>query len=76
MTYVLLYINTDKQPCYIQGSLDSINEQLRTLWLDGDIDRDDWRLYLPWELLGIEDDRLLTPLGNVKYTSIPHFEVH
>ena len=24
MTYVLLYVNTDKQPCYIQGSVEEI----------------------------------------------------
>lgn len=75
MTYVLLYVNTDKQPCYIQGSVEEINEQLRTLWLNGDIDRDDWRCCTPWEMLGIEDGRL-TPMGNVDCATIPHFEVY
>lgn len=75
MTYVLLYVNTDKQPCYIQGSVEEINEQLRAQWLDGNIDRDDWDFCSPWELLGIEGDRLTT-LGNVECTTIPHFEVY
>lgn len=75
MTYVLLYVNIDKQPCYTQGSVAEINEQLRTLWLNGDIDRDDWDFCSPWELLGIEDGRL-TSMGNVVCTTIPHFEVY
>lgn len=75
MTYVLLYIDTDKQPAFIQGSVEEINEQLRTLWIAGDIDRDDWDFCSPWELLGIEGDRL-TPMGNVECTAIPHFEVY
>lgn len=75
MTYVLLYVNTNKQPCYIQGSVEEINEQLRTRWINGDIDRDDWDFCSPWKLLGIEV-RGLTPMSNVECTSIPHFEVY
>ena len=73
--YVLLYINSESQPAYIQGSVDEINAQLRTLWVNGDIDRDDWEFCSPWQLLGIEDGGL-TPMANVECKSIPYFEVY
>lgn len=73
--YVLLYVNQNKQPCYIQGSLEEINDNLRTLWLNGDLDEDDWEFYSNWQLLGIEDGAL-TPVIHVECHSMPHFEVH
>lgn len=75
MTYVLLYVNTDMQPCYIQGTVEEINNRLRTLWVNGDIDPDDWEQYQNWQLLGIEDDQL-TPLERVECKTLPHFEVY
>lgn len=74
MTYVLLYVNIDKQPGYIQGSVEEINERLRTLWINGDIDGDD-DFRSPLELLGIEGDRL-TPVANAECNYIPQFEVY
>jgi hypothetical protein len=73
--YVLLYVNDDKQPCYIQGSVEEINARLRTLWMNGDIDRDDWDYHQNWKLLGIEDG-VLTPMGNVECSSAPYFQVY
>jgi len=75
MTYVLLYVNTDMQPEFIQGTVEEINERLRTLWINGDIDRDDWEFRSPWQLLGVEGDQL-TPMERVECNSIPHFEVY
>ena len=71
MTYVLIYVNIDMQPEFIQGTVQEINERLRTLWINGDIDRDDWEFRAPWRLLGIEGDQL-TQMGNVECNSI-HF---
>jgi hypothetical protein len=73
--YVLLYVNQDNQPSYIQGSVDEINSQLRTLWMNGDIDREDWDFFSNWQLLGIEDGAL-TPMGNVECSHTPYFEVY
>ena len=74
MTYVLLVVDTDHKPRYLQGTIAEINAQLRTMWVNDEIDRDDWDFYSPWELLGIEDDRL-TPVERVQCMSIPQFEV-
>lgn len=60
MTYVLLYVDDNRQPCTIQGTLDYINNQLRELWVGNDIDHDDWNYYENWKLMGIEDNRLTT----------------
>lgn len=73
--YVLLYVNIDKQPAYIQGTVDEINSRLRTLWVNGDIDRDDWEFCSPWELLGIESGSL-TPIERVECSHTPYFEVY
>jgi hypothetical protein len=73
--YVLLYVDSDNQPSYIQGTVEEINTRLRTLWINGDIDRDDWDFRSPWELLGIEDGAL-TPIERVECSHIPHFEVY
>lgn len=72
--YVLLYVNQDKQPCHIQGSMAEINERLRTLWLNGDILREEWEYYHTYDLLTIEDGQL-TPVGNWEQAPIPHFNV-
>ncbi len=73
--YILLYVNQDNQPCYIQGSMEHINETFRSIWTDGDVDREEWGYQEPWQLLGIEDGRL-TPMSNVTGIIAPHFEVN
>lgn len=72
--YVLLYVDSDRMPCYIQGSMDAINETFRTRWVNGDIDKDEWECCDNWQLLGIEDG-LLTPMNHVNVNVVPHFEV-
>jgi len=72
--YVLLYVNRDNHPSYIQGSIEQINEQLITIWADGAVDTYDWDCG-PWQLLGMEDGQL-TPMANVTCTLVPHFEVN
>lgn len=74
MTYVLLYVE-EKQPCFIQGTLEEINARLRTLWLNQAVDQEDWEYYQNWALLGLEDG-ILSPVNVVECNSIPHFEVH
>lgn len=73
--YVLLYVDTDNQPAYIQGSIDEINSRLRTLWRNEDIDAEDWEYHSNWQLLGIEDGGL-TPIDRVECRNTPYFEVH
>ena len=75
MTYVLLYVNQYAKPCYIQGTVEQINAKLRSLWLNGDIDSDDWESRGSWEMLGIEDGEL-TPIVHVEVVNVPQFEVH
>lgn len=72
--YVLLYVDSDGMPCYIQGSMDTINETFRTRWVNGDIDKDEWEDGNNWQLLGVEDG-LLTPMNHVAMATVPHFEV-
>lgn len=72
--YVLLYVDQNSQPCYIQGSMDEINKAMRTVWVNGDIDHDDWEYSQNWELLGIEDGQL-TPMEGASCSVVPHFEV-
>lgn len=72
--YVLMYVNQDKQPCFIQGSMAEINERLRTLWLNTEINQADWEFYHNYDLLAIEDGRL-TSVGNWEQDTIPHFNV-
>ena len=74
MTYVLLYVDQDMTPCYVQGSMAEINERLRTRWINGDIDSEEWEYRQNWQLLAIEDGQL-TPLSNVACNTVPHFEV-
>ena len=75
MTYVLIYINGESQPAYIQGTLEHINKKIQQLWLDGDIDRDDWEFSSPFELLCIEDG-VLTRVNSWEMTPIPQFVVN
>lgn len=74
MTYVLLYVDNDMTPCFIQGSMTEINERLRTRWINGDIDKEEWEYRYNWQLLSLEDG-VLTPVGNVKCNAVPYFEV-
>ncbi len=76
MTYVLLVVDADNKPRYLQGTLAEINAELRTLCANDEIDSDNWDFSSPWELLYIEDDRLTpTPVERVQCMSIPQFEV-
>lgn len=75
MTYVLLYVNQYRKPCYIQGSIEQINAQLHAVWLNGEIDPNDWEYHGSWEMLGIENGEL-TPMANVELFKVPQFEVH
>lgn len=72
--YVLLYVDKDLLPCYIQGTMAEINEKLHTRWVNGDIDKDNWEYPGYWQLLGIEDGQL-TPMNHVNMNTVPHFEV-
>lgn len=72
--YVLLYVNQDNEPCYIQGSMEYINAAFRNIWAGGGVDREEWAYQEPWQLLGIEDGEL-TPMANVTGIIAPHFEV-
>lgn len=72
--YVLLYVDQNSQPCYIQGSMDEINTEFRKRWVNGDIDQDEWEYRQNWQLLGIEDGQL-TPVEGASCAIVPHFEV-
>lgn len=74
MTYVLLYTDQYRKPCYIQGTVEQLNDKLRTLWANGEIDHDAWKYNGAWEMLGIENGEL-TPLANVEMIEVPQFEV-
>lgn len=73
--YVLLYVDSNNEPGYIQGTVEEINTRLRTLWMNGDIDRDEWEFRQPWQMLGIESGGL-TPIERVECSHTPYFEVH
>jgi len=74
MTYVLLYVNQYRKPCYIQGTVEQINAQLRAVWLNGEIDPDEWEYHGSWEMLAIENGEL-TPMAHVELFKVPQFEV-
>jgi len=76
--YVLLYINADDKPDYIQGaSVDEINARLaiesKNAYLEDVFG--EWQIKDNWQLLGIEDNRL-TPLANVEMYTVPQFNVY
>ena len=73
--YVLLYVNTDSQPCYVQGTMEEINAHQRSQCGLGYIDREDWAFSTPFDLLCIEDGAL-TPVNSWEITSIPQFMVN
>ena len=72
MTYVLLYVDNYQTPCYIQGTMQEINDKLRTRWINGDIDAYEGEFRS--KLLGLEDG-LLTPVNNVHCEIVPYIEV-
>lgn len=74
MRYVLIYVDSENMPQYLQGSIDEINAKVHTLWANGDLDRDDWEFREPWHLFGIEGDQLIE-MEQATCTKIPHFEV-
>jgi len=73
--YVLLYINADGRPEYIQGaSIDEINAQVALDSKEGYLENMFDSLGKDWQLVGIEDNRL-TPIANVEMYSVPQFAV-
>jgi hypothetical protein len=74
MTYVLLFVSNDHQPMFLQGSIEEINTQLRELWADDAIDRDDWEFYSSYNLLCIEDNKLET-VNSWESVTVPQFVV-
>ena len=73
--YVLIYVNTDGQPCYFQGTMEEINAHVRIQCGLGNIDREDWQFTTPFDLLCIEDGAL-TPVTSWEMTNIPQFWVN
>ena len=75
MTYVLIYTDSENHPEYIQGSIEKINDELKTRCLSGEIEHADWDYYQKWKLLAIEDGRL-TPVNTVECHITPYLEVY
>lgn len=75
MTFVLLFVDQNKQPRFIQGTVDQINAELRELWQDNEIDRDDWGFYGNWKLLGIESDQI-AEIESIECVLTPQFVVN
>lgn len=72
--YVLLYTDTDNNPCYVQGTLAEINTNLHKAFVNGEVDLSLWDSYSPFQLLCIEDDEL-TPINSWEIKSIPQVVV-
>lgn len=72
--YVLLFVDNDKRPRYLQGTLAEINKSLAKLWEANEIDADDWEYYRNYELLAIEDG-VLTAVNRWDVKNVPQFEV-
>lgn len=72
--FVLLYVNTDGQPCFTQGTMAEINAHVRKAFVDGEINHEDWEFSSPFEMLCIEDGAL-TPVNSWGMRPIPQFEV-
>ncbi len=70
--YVLLFVDENKQPRYLQGTIAEINTRLAELWEADEIDRDDWDFYSNFQLLAIEDGQL-TPVEGWEAMNIPQF---
>jgi len=74
--YVLLYVNADGHPDYIQGaSVEEINAQVALDSKHGYLEDMFDERGKDWQLLGIEDNRL-TPLANVEMYTVPQFNVY
>ncbi len=75
MNYVLLYVNEDNEPQYIQGTVEHINARFREVWESGAINPDDFDYRGNYQLLGLEDG-ILTPMVNVACSMSPQFTVN
>lgn len=73
--YVLLYVNTDSQPCYVQGTIEEINAHVRSQCGLGYIDREEWEFSSHFDLLCIEDGALTT-VNSWEMTNSPQFMVN
>jgi hypothetical protein len=74
MTYVLLFVDNDKQPRYLQGTLAEINKRLAELWEANEIDTEDWEYYSNYDLLYIEDGQL-QKASSWEAMTVPQFTV-
>ena len=72
--YVLLFVDENKQPRYLQGTLAEINKRLAEMWEANEIDTDDWEYYSNYDLLAIEDGAL-TKVNRWELMNIPQFVV-
>ena len=73
--YVLLYTDTDNNPCYVQGTLAEINANLHKAFVNEEVDLSLWDGYSPFQLLCIEDGEL-TPINSWEIKSIPQIVVN
>jgi hypothetical protein len=73
--YVLLYTDTDNNPCYVQGTLAEINAHLHKAFVNEEVDLSLWDSYSPFQLLCIEDGAL-TPINSWEIKSIPQVVVN
>ena len=73
--YVLIYTNTEGNPCYTQGTMEEINADVRVQCGLGYIDRENWEFTGSFELLCIEDGKL-TQVNSWEMTNIPQFCVN
>ena len=72
--YVLLYLNESNNIAYVQANnTQLLNQQIRTLWEDGCVDRDAWDD--THRLLCIENDEL-TPVNRWDCEMVPQFTVY
>lgn len=72
--YVLLYVDYRGSPAYIQApNLELLNQQVRTLWEQTDIDQDSWGDDA-YQLLYIEENEL-THVNHSDCAMVPQFTV-
>lgn len=71
--YVLIFVDADNRPQYLQGTITAINTELKKLWENGDIDREDWDFNQPWDLLVVRGG-MLVEVENAAMGGIPQLE--
>jgi hypothetical protein len=68
--YVLLYLDTIGHPAYTQApNLELLNQQIRTLWSESQIDQYYWEEGR-YQLLGLEENEL-TPVNHWDCEEVP-----